>query len=331
MANSESGAQTLPLLCLDEAISSPAALTECVGCPVLPNCIAYNAARHIVEQEAEINQLDQQLSQAEELLVLRETDLSDVITRLLDNRHDSLVPTTLTPEGLKDLLRKDAGLRAEILARRWGAIRLDGRFVGHANTMGNDVGDGLLEAGGRDIGRAALGAVRHKERRAKEAGPHLADWDVRRLEYPFRPDIVVRQGGDEFTILVRRVSLQGFQRAAARIESHLTVDEALRRYDNGMAPFIASVGIAHCQDLQQVAVPAGDAWALFNTMNTLADEGQRASKTRQYAEMWAIAHDLMPREVAISYDQMPDKNEVARLFLQYRCPGFYTNPRAYLG
>ena len=262
----------------------------------------------------------------------------ELTDRIHDLRQDILIPQTLTPEGLLDVLKHDKNLGQEFIAGNFGVIRLDGRFVGHINTYGNRFGDAFLAESGRRIYHVARLQTRNDPNRqpAKNQQFTMAADTPNKLDYPALLDIVCRQGGDEFAIIVRHVDADTLRRVANRVGVQLDVNSAIRRYEAGEIPFIASVGIAHGSEVRAAErrklVESGQAYELFARINGSADEGQKIDKERQYGQMWAITHHYLPEDIAEQYQQMPTSSrEIADLFLKYVCPDFYNAPRSYLG
>jgi GGDEF domain-containing protein len=320
----------LPLNCIDQ--SDPDALGQrCEACPI-QDCTALAAGELILRQQTTIDILTERNSELEEENRLAEIEKAHLLERLFNLRLDSLVETAFTPEGLKDHLMNDSEIQEELRAGNWGVVRLDGRFVNYVNRFGNLVGDDFLQRGGGKITAIADGLVRTHNRRRKD---DIREFDRRTAERRgghslFREDIICRQGGDEFALLIRNVTPAQLALITARVQSKLTVPYALDRYSQGQIPFIASVGAAHASDRQpevQTALDVHDPWHAFRIINGLADEGQREVKSQQYKDMW----DMVQRATAgNSTIAQPDDRIVAERFLTVLCPDFQRDPIAFL-
>jgi GGDEF domain-containing protein len=315
-----------PLRCIDTQNLTALGL-PCEDCPLLPDCKALEAGQRIVALEAELR-VSSEENERHELSNAR------LFERLLNLRLDALVETAFTPEGLKDHLMHDEGIAEELQQGNWGVVRLDGRFVQYINRFGNDVGDEFLMRGGREITAVANGLARFGSRRQQQ---ELADEEhrveQRRQGHSRANDIICRQGGDEFALLIRDVTPEQLAHVAARIQTALTVDKALERYAQGNVPFIASVGYAHAAQPDIAPEVAGqlivhnDTWGAFKIINAAADKGQRSTKSRQYDEMWERTMQIMPADAAAKYIVRPSSDrEVAALFLEYLCPEFQRDP-----
>jgi GGDEF domain-containing protein len=311
----------LPLDCLD--LSRPERVgLACAGCPMREiGCTALAAGEHIAELEKRNAEHEQ--------------DNTLLVERLFSLRIDSLVEEAFTPEGLKDIIDYETDISEELKQLNWGVVRLDGRFVKYINTFGNTVGDSFLQHGGSEIAAITDGLVRTRNRRVQplEVNEDHREGD-RRAGYSLGGDIICRQGGDEFSLIIRNVDNVQLTRIAARIQSQLTVSGALGSYEDGKVPFIASVGSCHASEISPVTRVAleerDDLWATFRDVNGQADEGQRQSKGRQYTEMWNLTVSAMDPAQRTSYINQPDDAEVAKLFLAVLCPEFKERPHKYL-
>lgn len=321
----------LPLDCLDTSDQDNLG-QRCEACPI-QDCTALAAGELILRQQTDIDQLTEKNAMLEEANRQAEIEKAHLLERLFNLRLDSLVETAFTPEGLKDHLMNDAEILAELKTLNWGVVRLDGRFVNYINRFGNLVGDDFLQRGGAEITAITDGLVRTRQRRARTEQP---DSDRRQTERRAghslgHEDIICRQGGDEFALLVRNVTPRQLALVAARVQSKLTVSYALGRYSEGQIPFIASVGSAHATDRQpevQTSLAIHDPWHAFRLINGLADEGQREVKGQQYKEMWEMVQRATTDQ-APSIAQ-PDDRIVAERFLATLCPDFQRDPVAFL-
>lgn len=243
-------------------------------------------------------------------------------------RTDLLVQDSLTPAGLRDELRHNQALGQELARRQWGVIRLDGRFVNYLNTFGNLIGDEFLSASGQAIDEAVLRTTRHRNIIPPDGVELRKDANGRAAG----PDILCRQGGDEFSIIVRNVDYDELEYVAGRVAEELGVGAALSRYESGNMPLVASVGIAHAGEVEPDSSEAGsiDLYDWFKQVNAKADEGQMHDKSHQYEEMWWLVCDYEP-QLANAYTAMPDGRTIAQLFLERYCPDFYQDPYVFLG
>ncbi|HSD56503.1 MAG TPA: diguanylate cyclase [Candidatus Saccharimonadales bacterium] len=297
-----------------------------IGCTALERSILIKET--LAEKDLQIEQLNRDKIQQEQVNEL-------LVTRLFNLRIDSLVQEAFTPEGLQDVLEYEEDVIEELKRGEWGVIRLDGRFVKHINTFGNLIGDQFLEHGGSEIAAITDGLVRTKNRRAQtlEVDDERRDDSDRRAGFSLGGDIICRQGGDEFSLVIRDVTPAELTRVAARVQSQLTVADALASYDDGRVPFIASVGSCHASELGREAKVAleqeDDLWAAFRDINGRADAGQRKAKSLQYEEMWRLTEGAMPPDVRKHYINQPEDSEVAKLFLSTLCPEFGERPYAF--
>ena len=313
-----------PLYCVDQDPRVGTFGVPCEGCPLLPDCNALAAAQLALRQESEITDLTAANSLLEEQNAQRERENAVLLARLLNLRVDVLVESAFTPEGLRDHLLHDERIQEEMAAMRWGILRLDGRFVNYINRFGNLVGDDFLEAGGSEITSTLDGLVRvgdepHPERR--EQGHSLGH------------DIICRQGGDEFSILIRNVTQRQLAQIAARIQSQLNPSDAVDRYAQGGIPFIASIGHMHASQMRPELteqISQGNFYQAFRLVSGGADHMQRATKKSQYEIMWNLTLAAMPREQADEWVAQPDDRTVAELFLTHLCPDFHEDPAAFL-
>ncbi len=337
MAEASSGA--LPLHCLDLENTQNLGV-RCPECPLAESdCQPLAAGRLILTQQATIEDLGAQVTDREAALAAAqqefEVEKSRILERLFNLRIDTLVETAFTPEGLKDHLIHDTEIQAELRQMRWGIIRLDGRFVNYINRFGNMVGDDFLQRGGAEITAITDGLARLRTRRLRSAEYHPERRQIeRRAGFSIgHEDIICRQGGDEFTLLIRNVDTPQLASIAGRVQSRLTVPFALERYSEGQVPFIASVGFAHATDkLPEVtrAFTLHDDWGAFRVVNGFADEGQRQVKSEQYEEMWRMVCHVLTEPERNKYIAQPDDRVVAELFLERLCPDFQRNPIAFL-
>ena len=193
----------LPLSCIN--IAQPELSGQpCAGCPMLEiGCTALAAGVKIEEQHRTITTLEAANQVHEE----RNAKLLD---RLFNLRMDALVKSALTPEGFKDILENSPELIEELRGMQWGVVRLDGRFVNYINKFGNEVGDEFLEQGGNEITAISDGLVRRGERRSltTDATDERRKND-RRVGKTVGGDFICRQGGDEFSLLIRGVDATG--------------------------------------------------------------------------------------------------------------------------
>jgi GGDEF domain-containing protein len=240
---------------------------------------------------------------------------------------------------LKDHLEHDTELQEELKRMEWGVVRLDGRFVNYINRFGNDVGDDFLQSGGAEITSITDGLVRSYNRRAEVPVPPpqvpVAENrdDQRRQGHSLSYDIICRQGGDEFSLIIRNVSPAQLSLVAGRIQAKLTVSQALERYSQDGVPFIASVGHSHATDFMPEVrgkLSRSRYWEAFKQVNDQADEGQRLTKSRQYEEMWNIAYHSMPADGRPMTVARPDDRKVAEEFLRWTCPDFMEDPMRFL-
>lgn len=265
----------------------------------------------------------------------RERENAELLDRLLNLRLDTLVETAFTPGGLRDHLQNESEIQEELTQQNWGVLRLDGRFVNYINKFGVQTGDDFLEAGGYEITTISDGLVRTHERRQEQEDIKKPDerQAPRRQGHSLTFDIICRQGGDEFALLIRNVTPAQLTLIASRVESLLTVDKALERYSDGKVPFIASVGFAHASTTSPKItglMNQGEYFQAFRTVSALADEGQRRAKAHQYDKMWELAvasMDLDRRPVTVT---RPGEREVAETFLRVLCADFMRNPLPYL-
>lgn len=303
----------------------------CEGCPLQSTeigCIALRAGQTIAEQENTIQNLTEEK-------VRREEENALLLERLFNLRLDTLVDTAFTPEGLRDHLEHDAEIQQELRQLKWGVIRLDGRFVNYINRFGSNVGDDFLQSGGQEITSISDGLVRTgRDRRINQQTVNQEQrQDPRRQGHSLVADIICRQGGDEFALLMRSVNPAELTMVAARIQGQLAVTRALERYDEGKVPFIASVGWAHATEFTPEVtglLARSKHWEAFRRVNGQADEGQRRTKARQYQEMWELAVASMStdeRPVAVA---RPSDREVAEVFLTLLCPDFMRDPISFL-
>lgn len=316
----------------------------CAECPFVDEgCTPLRAGTLIVGQSAEIAGQQQTITGLEETLEQRqrtivgleetnsrrEAENAALFERLFDIRVDTLIDTSVTPSGLKDILTHTPELQEEMSQMNWGVVRLDGRFVGYINRYGDSVGDLFLREGGYEI--TAISKIGRRSDRRKSQEPIEADHRERvRRSHETEDDILCRQGGDELALFVRDVTTDELVRVASRIQSKLTVSAALARYEeNDQIPFIASVGSAHASEKEPEVLgllAEKNPWRAFLTINYEADREQRAVKSSQYEEMWQKVQNVL-KEPKIS---APVDREIAAQFLKVLCPNFYKNPRKYL-
>jgi GGDEF domain-containing protein len=300
----------------------------------MQDCAALAVGELILRQQTDIDRLTTRNTELEEANRQAEIEKGHLLERLFNLRLDSLVETAFTPEGLKDHLMNDSEIQAELKKFNWGVIRLDGRFVNYINRFGNLVGDDFLQRGGAEITAITDGLVRTRLRksRAEQAAEFGQQATERRAGHSLgQEDIICRQGGDEFALLVRNVNPRQLALVTARVQSKLTVSYAIGRYSEGHIPFIASVGSAHATDKQpevQTSLAIHDPWHAFRIINGLADEGQRDVKGQQYREMWEMVQRATSDQ-SPSIAQ-PDDRIVAERFLATLCPDFQRDPVAFL-
>lgn len=323
----------LPLHCIDLAPASPTIGEPCPDCPLIAQglgCRALRAGVAIAQQREEITELTEANRQGQ-------LDYKLLLERLLNLRLDALVNTAFTPKGLRDHLSEDEAIREELKQRQWGVIRLDGRFVHYINRFGVEVGDEFLTAGGAEITSVSDGLVRVQADRRRQQQPIEANQRTkqRRQGHSLVYDLICRQGGDEFALLIRNVDAAQLTRIAARVRNQLTVAQAIERYGEGKIPFIASVGYAHATSAEIAPEVTGllghnHHWEAFYKVSKLADEGQRAAKSRQYDEMWEVTVASMDPDQRPTTVTRPNDREVAETFLRVMCPDFMVDPVAFL-
>lgn len=325
---------TPPLLCLDQAPESTTFAVPCEGCPLISTeagCAALTGAQVIRSQGREIARLTEENQRTQEINAI-------LLERLLNLRIDALVGTAFTPEGLRDHLTHDEQIQEELRKRNWGAVRLDGRFVHYINRFGTEVGDDFLQSGGEEITSISDGLVRVRPDRRQQQKPVEVDQRVeeqRQQGHSLKFDIICRQGGDEFVLLIRNVDPAQLARIAARIQAQLSVAVALERYNEGKVPFIASVGFAHAMSPEFGPEVTGmlsrqDYWEAFRKVSAAADVGQRAAKSRQYNTMWELTVASMPPNERPITVTRPGDREVAETFLRIMCPDFMDDPMSFL-
>lgn len=336
--------------CLDETAEPATFGVQCEGCPA--DCRVLAAGRMVVEQAAMIEDRDRDLDDARFTIDgLRETvtglrisldeaeatvaEQAGRIVRLTDRiarmRPDKLVDTAYTNESFCDLLEHDANLRGELLQNEWGVLSLDARFMAYINTLGVDMGDGFVVSSGQEIDHVTTNLVRSADRRAadQEHDGSLARYEDR-LDHPAHLDIIVRKGGDEYLLLIRRVDPDQLQAIAQRVQEHLSVSSALIRYQDGKPPFIASVASAHAKEMppEERILVGDDLWRMSMLLNARADRELTSIKASQYLQMWAMVAAVAPH--AGYPEKMPSSREVSALFLRHLCPDFMDNPDRYV-
>ena len=267
---------------------------------------------------------------------LQEEAYGRILDRLLNLRLDTLVNTAFTPEGLMDHLQNDTELRQELGQGQWGVIRLDGRFVKYINTaFGTLTGDQFLADGGAEITAIADGIIRRSDRRHEDRpSEEERRRGERRQGYALSEDIIIRQGGDEFALIIRNVTPEELKNIAERIQEQLTVERALQRYSNDYTPFIASVGFAHAIDKElrphvEALLRHGAVWQAYRQVNGAADAQEQAVKEAQYEDMWDRVKQMTPRRQRLRRKQ-PNDRVVAEAFLYALCPDFQEDPIGFL-
>ncbi len=315
--------------CLEPA--SPTRGKACEDCDFLREgvrCVSLAAGQKAVEQAGVNQELAAVVHDLTKEKKEWEREKLALIERLLNLRTDTLIETAFTPEGLRDHLHHDRDIQEELAELNWGVLRLDGRFVNYLNRAGNWVGDAFLQKGGAHITALSDGLVRTEEQPIQEERRAQ-----RQQGHSMANDIICRQGGDEFSILIRNVSPDELTAITARIRALLTPSKAVDRYHNGQIPFIASVGFGHAESLNlEVAreCSTGNHYQAFYLVNNLADDGQRKIKSRQYEIMWDMAQELMPQHEFDKWIAQPDDRQVAELFLRYCCPDFHRDPLTFM-
>lgn len=315
--------------CVDIIPGSSTLGVTCEDCPLLPDCRPLMAGKRIVALMGDRARLTRQIEdQAAQNTVLLE--------RIFRLRTDTLVTSVFTPGGMKDYLANDSEIQEEMGGGLWGVLLLDGRFVNYINRYGYEIGDRFLAASGNRITTIVDGLIRTgADRRTEVRSPaeDLRRRRDRRHEPVLRGDIICRQGGDEFSILIRNVTPEQLAVVAARIGHKLTVIDALDRYENGVVPFIASVGYAHAEEYPEVLTPLlnnDDYWGAYRVVMYAADKGQRVEKKEQYEQMWSIVVSTFRPEERLLMPTQPDDRIVAEQFLERLCPNFCANPNSYL-
>lgn len=322
MAEIDSG--RMPFSCLDQTPG-----IECEGCPFVTQaagCVALKAGKTILSQRAEIARLTQENDSHEQENAL-------LLERLFNIRLDTLVGTAFTPEGLRDHLQHDVEMQREMQELQWGVVRLDGRFVNYINRFGNRIGDIFLKSGGKQITAIADGLARTHQRRVQATLTTEQRTVHRRQGHSLEADIICREGGDEFALLIRNVSPAQLASVAGRIQAPLTVAQTQERYAQGKIPFIASVGYTHASEYGPEVISnlsEGRYWEGFKIVNDEADASQHRTKINQYREMWEIAVRAMPDDPHPPHVAQPDDRTVAEEFLRWVCPDFMDNPITFL-
>jgi hypothetical protein len=291
-------------------------------------------------QEDQIFTLQAENASLQEANEAQERQNAEILERLLNLRLDVLVTEAFTPEGLKDHLEHSPELQAELGKMRWGVIRLDGRFVKYMNRFGVVVGDRFLQEGGSEIAAIADGLARSGSRRTEDVSvPDDQRAGVDRRQTPreqghsLRHDIICRPGGDEFSLIIRNVSPIDLTKIAMRIQDQLSVTRALERYEDGEAPFIASVGATHASEKRPEVVTLlndDDPWGAFKLVNSSADEREIEIKKSQYNEMWGMVVSAMTDRDDSALINKPDERVIAERFLRDYCPDFWASPWDYL-
>lgn len=305
-----------PFDCIDLAPGSTTRGLPCDGCELLnrpEGCPALLAGQELEQ---------------------RERENAELIARLLNIRIDVLVETAYTPAGLRDYLQaNENGIQSEMDQMQWGVLRLDGRFVNYINRYGNLVGDEFLRASGAEIAAISDGLARVQERRQEQAPVTAEQRSTDRRQQGSDHDIFCRQGGDEFSLIIRGVTPQELQLIAARIQNQLTPNQAIERCSEGRIPFIASVGFSHATQMGPEVLSAlhvGNYYEAFRVVNGQADTGQRTAKTAQYEEMWRIAQANMTGDEQAEWIAQPDDRIVAEQFLMRVCADFWHDPIGFL-
>lgn len=282
-----------PNLCISQALGGQA-VSVCAECPFVEagldpatECLPYVAAQKIVELTASNQAKDEQIG------VLTTENLR-YLERILGLRIDSLVEDMFTPEGLKDeILYGSAELAEKLMGDRWGAVQLDVRFLNFINgALGQNQGDSFLQHSGDRLTAITNGLVRTSPRRTEESP---VDTDRRtHLErrrgaaapgYSTQGDLLVRRGGDEFTVLLLDVDRKDMPGIARRIQRQLDIPAALKRAPDGL-PFVASVGAAHVSDIKPSLLEGKDALSRYYLVDDRCNQVGAQAKKRQYASMW---------------------------------------------
>lgn len=307
-----------PLDCAQ--VDTPTLALPCDGCELLQRpegCGVLNAVVELIRRNEQ-----------------HERENAELLARLLNIRIDVLVDTAYTPEGLRDYLQaNENGIQSEMAQMQWGVLRLDGRFVNYINRYGNLVGDDFLRASGAEIAAISDGLARVQERRQEQAPVDTEQRGSDRRQQASDSDIFCRQGGDEFSLIIRGVTPQELQLVAARIQNQLTPNQAIERYSEGRIPFIASVGFSHATQMGPevlTAMHAGNYYEAFRIVNGQADTGQRAAKAAQYEEIWRTVLANMTADEQAERIAQPDDRIVAEQFLMRVCPDFWQNPIEFL-
>lgn len=161
----------------------------------------------------------------------------------------------------------------------------------------------------------------------------------RREAEPRYPDILVRWGGDEITVVIRNVTAVELKRIADRLQAEFTVESASTRYGQREVPMMAAIGYASLAEAMATGIldhlsdnPTPDeAYQAIEGMVGVADARQREVKKRQYNQMWTelVAHRKVnnpgkrfrrPRENRVIIDQ----------YWEVFFPDFAANPEAFL-
>lgn len=329
--------QLYPNLCLRQQLGGQV-LTVCAECPVADpetRCVAYTAAQLIVEQGATISSLEAQ----NEALAAENLRL---LERILGLKMDTLVTGMFTPEGLEDeISHHDPELAEKLAGNRWAVLQVDVRFLNYMNNaLGQNSGDSFLQYSGGEISSIAQGLIRQGTRRTEDSsaeherrtrrpdGRRALDKGATAPGRTQKGDILVRRGGDEFSVILLDIDQQDLPKVIKRWQKQLGVAAALKRGSAGI-PFVGSVGAVHAAQLAPGQLEGKNALARFRAVDDAASQKGKAAKKRQYESIWGqLVKDSKGRLAGIP--QLEDRM-IAELFINTYFMDFVRDHKDVLG
>lgn len=221
--------------------------------------------------------------------------------------HDDVAPSFLNRRGAMELIETDAELAEELREGACGIIFLDVRFLKYINdTFSDEYGDTFLSLAAQKINEILDARIR-----TIPAGSS----DNER-----KPDVRIRYGGDEFIILVRRVTPNQLEAVAERLRSEFSVTRAIEESKKqGRMPIAANTVTCHANELPSDERTRMKGKEVFMNLRERLHDSHIQAKKAQYDEMWQRIKAVTELR---DNDRPSEERAVAGMFLRFCCSSY---------
>lgn len=218
--------------------------------------------------------------------------------------HDDVAPSLLNRRGAMELIETDAELAKELQEGACGIVFLDVRFLKYINdTFSDEYGDAFLNLAAQKIDGILDARIRTVL---------TEDGDNER-----KPDIRIRYGGDEFIILVRRVTPEQLEAVAERLRKEFSVIRAIEEAEKQeKMPIAANTVTCHTSELSPGERSEMSGKEIFLSLRNRLHDSHIQAKKAQYDEMWQKIKEVTDLR---DNDRPSEERAIAGMFLRFCC------------